>query len=173
MPKYDFFRGSYLPSNGTIANGVLHEIDLYFQGQTFSCHAYAVKKIRRQRMSAADLPRLAWPRPSRPCSCFCLSIIFASSKTFLKFSRVPHLKIRTLILIWCNAPSRGGIVGIYLNIQVVELYVNTRVSSSFIYIPVHIYVADTTFCVRFVNLSKTRKNRTSDVSLLLCNVSCC
>ena len=32
---YDIYRGSYLPSNGTIANVTLHDLDLNFQVQTF------------------------------------------------------------------------------------------------------------------------------------------
>ena len=35
MPRHDLYRGSYLPSNVTIANVVLYEHDLHFQGQTF------------------------------------------------------------------------------------------------------------------------------------------
>ena len=31
---YDFYRGSYLTSNGTIANIVFHDLDLNFQDQT-------------------------------------------------------------------------------------------------------------------------------------------
>ena len=39
-----------------------HDLDLNFQGQTFSCYAFAIKKWNKQRMSTADLPRLARPR---------------------------------------------------------------------------------------------------------------
>ena len=35
MLKYDFYSGWYLPSNGTVANVVLHDLDLNFEGQTF------------------------------------------------------------------------------------------------------------------------------------------
>ena len=62
-PKYDFYRGLYLPSNGTIAIGVLRDIGLHFQGQTFSCYAFVIKKTRRQRIFPAYLPRLARPAP--------------------------------------------------------------------------------------------------------------
>ena len=34
-------RGFYSPSNGTIANVVLCDIDLHIQGQTLSCYCYA------------------------------------------------------------------------------------------------------------------------------------
>ena len=44
MLKYDFYRGWYLKSNGTIAIGVLSDLDLHFQDQTFSCYAFATKK---------------------------------------------------------------------------------------------------------------------------------
>ena len=60
MVKYDFYRGLYLPSNRTIVNVVLHDLDLHFQCQTFSCYALAIKKCR-QHMFPADLPRLVWP----------------------------------------------------------------------------------------------------------------
>ena len=43
MLRYDFYRGYYLTSNGTIANDVLGDLDLHFQGQTFSCHVFAIK----------------------------------------------------------------------------------------------------------------------------------
>ena len=43
--KYgDIYRIWYLPSNGTIANVVLHDFDLRFQGQTSSCYALAIEK---------------------------------------------------------------------------------------------------------------------------------
>ena len=35
MLKYDFYRGWYLPSNGTIANVVLHDLNLHFQDHKF------------------------------------------------------------------------------------------------------------------------------------------
>ena len=40
MLKYDFYRGWYLPSNGTIAEVVLHELDLNFQGDKFEALIY-------------------------------------------------------------------------------------------------------------------------------------
>ena len=55
------YSGLYLPSNGTIANVVHHDLDLQFQGQTFSHFAFTIKYLRRQQMSLVDLPRLAWP----------------------------------------------------------------------------------------------------------------
>ena len=33
--------------------------DLHFQGETVSYYVFAIRKIHRRRMSAADLPRLA------------------------------------------------------------------------------------------------------------------
>ena len=48
-PKVRFFRDWYLPSNGTIANVVLRDLDLQFQCQTFACYAFI--KIYRKRMS--------------------------------------------------------------------------------------------------------------------------
>ena len=35
MLNYNFYRGLYLPSNSNIANVVLRDLDLSFQGQTF------------------------------------------------------------------------------------------------------------------------------------------
>ena len=40
-------------------NIVLHDLDFNFQGQTFSCYAFAILKNHRQQMSLADLPQLA------------------------------------------------------------------------------------------------------------------
>ena len=48
-----------MPSNRTIANVVLNDLDRYFQDQTFS---YAFIKNAQVPMSLADLPRLAWSR---------------------------------------------------------------------------------------------------------------
>ena len=61
MLKYDFYSGWYSPSNGTIANVVLCDLDLHFQGKTFSYYAFALKKLQRQWMTPADLTRLVWP----------------------------------------------------------------------------------------------------------------
>ena len=36
MLKNDFYRGSYYPSNGAIANALHRDLDLYFQGPTVS-----------------------------------------------------------------------------------------------------------------------------------------
>ena len=63
----------YLPSNGANADFVPHQFDLYFQGQTFSCCAFAKKIWQWQLVFSANLPRLARP-PSWSCSCFyCLN----------------------------------------------------------------------------------------------------
>ena len=35
MPKFDFYRNCYGPSNGTIANVVLRDLDLYFKVKRF------------------------------------------------------------------------------------------------------------------------------------------
>ena len=45
LPKYDFYSDWYLPRNGTIANLVLCDFYLNFQGQTFSCYANAIQII--------------------------------------------------------------------------------------------------------------------------------
>ena len=66
MIKYDFYRGCYLPSNGTIVNVVIHEFDLNFQGQTFFHYAFDIQNLRRLLMSPADLPRLARPAVELP-----------------------------------------------------------------------------------------------------------
>ena len=62
MRKYDFYRGRYLPSNGTIVIGVLPDLDLHFQGQTFCCYAFKKKKIAQVSDIPADVPRLVWTR---------------------------------------------------------------------------------------------------------------
>ena len=57
-----------MPSNGTIAIGVLRNLDHHYHGQTFSCYAFAI-----QIAQAADVPgRFASTRtaPSWSCSCF-------------------------------------------------------------------------------------------------------
>ena len=59
--KYDFHIGWYVPSKGTVANVLLHDLNLHFQNQTFS-YTF-IKKMHRQRISPADLPRLARPPP--------------------------------------------------------------------------------------------------------------
>ena len=52
--------GWNLPSNGTIAVGVLRGIDLRFQRQTFSCYAFAIKRLCIP-VQAADVPgRFVW-----------------------------------------------------------------------------------------------------------------
>ena len=50
---YDFYRGLYSLLNGVIVNVVLRDLHLHFQGQTFSCHAFAIKK----NAQVADVPR--------------------------------------------------------------------------------------------------------------------
>ena len=50
MLKYDFHRG-YLTSNGATANDVLLDLDIYFQGQKFSCYAFAINNSQ-----AMDVP---------------------------------------------------------------------------------------------------------------------
>ena len=46
MLKYNFYKGWYLPSFGTNAIDVIHDLDLHFHGQTFSCYAFAIKIAR-------------------------------------------------------------------------------------------------------------------------------
>ena len=74
-----FCRCWYSPSNGTIVNVVLHDLDLHFQGQTFfHCYAFA-KKLRLRWMCQADFLQLA--RPSKwSCSCLCENMGSLSSK---------------------------------------------------------------------------------------------
>ena len=52
MLMYDFHRG-YLPSNATIANAVLHNLDLHFQGHTFHV---AILTRKRCKMKTLLLP---------------------------------------------------------------------------------------------------------------------
>ena len=48
MFNYDFHRGWHLPSNGTIANVVLHDLDRTFQGQTFQVPILTSKRWKMQ-----------------------------------------------------------------------------------------------------------------------------
>ena len=41
--KYDFYWGWHLSSNAVVANDVIRHPDRHFQGQTFSCYAFAIK----------------------------------------------------------------------------------------------------------------------------------
>ena len=45
MCYYDIYMCSYSPSNIVIGNVELCDLDIHFQGQTFSCYAFAVKEI--------------------------------------------------------------------------------------------------------------------------------
>ena len=54
MLKYDFYRGWYLPRNGTIADAVLNDLNLNFQGQTLSCYALAIKSVQAANVSGSD-----------------------------------------------------------------------------------------------------------------------
>ena len=54
-----FYIVLYLPQNRTIADVVLRHFDLHFQGETFSCFAFAIEIEQRQWMSRTDLPRVA------------------------------------------------------------------------------------------------------------------
>ena len=70
--KYDFYRGWCLPSNGTIAIGLL--LDLQFQGQTFSCYAFVLHICTGIGCHSTDLPRFARPWPWS-CSCYLCPIL--------------------------------------------------------------------------------------------------
>ena len=48
-----------MASSGTTAIVVLHDLDIYFQGQTFSCYEFVINKLCRQRMSQIDFHQLA------------------------------------------------------------------------------------------------------------------
>ena len=48
--KYDFYRGWYLSSNGTIANVALRDIDVNFKGQTFQVAILLSKGWIKQEM---------------------------------------------------------------------------------------------------------------------------
>ena len=66
---YDFCRGWYSPSMCTIMNAVLRDFDRHFQRSNVFMLRILLQTLR---MSAADLPRLARPRPWS-CSCFSLT----------------------------------------------------------------------------------------------------
>ena len=88
MLNYDFYKDWYLPSNGTIAIGILRDLDLHFQGQTCS-YAFVIKNEQRQRMSPAHLLRFAWS-PLWSCSCY-ISLSRANTAERSSGSRVWHL----------------------------------------------------------------------------------
>ena len=46
-----FYRFEYFLSNGTVAEVVLHNFYLHFQGQTFSCYVFAIKIVQSRWMS--------------------------------------------------------------------------------------------------------------------------
>ena len=55
------YRFWHLASIGTFVVDVFHHFDLNFQGQTFSCYAFAIQIVQWQRMSPTDFRRLARP----------------------------------------------------------------------------------------------------------------
>ena len=65
----DIFTVEYSQSNATTANIVLRDLDLHYNVKHFLGYAFAIKRMYKQRMSPADLPRLARPTP---WSCSCL-----------------------------------------------------------------------------------------------------
>ena len=54
MLKYDFFRGRYLPSNEAIANVVLYDLDLNFQGQIVQVYILASKRWKNANITIAN-----------------------------------------------------------------------------------------------------------------------
>ena len=54
MLKYDVYRLIFA-IDMTVAISVLRELELHFQGQTFSCNVFFLKSMHRQRISQADL----------------------------------------------------------------------------------------------------------------------
>ena len=55
------YRGWYLPSNGTIVNVVLRDLDHNFQGKQFFLYAFVINKMHKQRISTTDLLLLTRP----------------------------------------------------------------------------------------------------------------
>ena len=53
--------------DGTKVNVVLCDLDLNYQGQIFSCYAFVIKQLLKQRISPVDLLEHARPPPWR-CS---------------------------------------------------------------------------------------------------------
>ena len=91
MLKYDFYRGWYLLSNGTIGNIVPHDLDLHFQGQTFFlCIEY--------KISQENLARIVQPA-MRSCSCFMLPIATNSGNKLLLYFGQYSCKMRILVRI--------------------------------------------------------------------------
>ena len=62
------FGGCYIPSNKTIAIGILKNLDFHFQGQTCSCFAFAIKKMKE---AADDLRIFASTRTATAVGCSC------------------------------------------------------------------------------------------------------
>ena len=58
-----------MPSNGTIEIGLLRDLYLHLQGQTFSCYSFVIKKC----VLAADIPgRFIWTRMAAAMELFLL-----------------------------------------------------------------------------------------------------
>ena len=71
--KCDFYRSLYFSSYVTIENGVLLELDLSSEGQTFSCYAFAIKKC-----TGIGWPRQDFSQHARlpPWSCSWFYLVF-------------------------------------------------------------------------------------------------
>ena len=76
---------------GTITDVVLHDLDFYFQGQTFSCYAMVIQQCTGSGLRPSDLSRLARP-PLWNCSC-CPSSFFIVTFVFRAKLVVFYLRI--------------------------------------------------------------------------------
>ena len=108
MRNCDFYRGWNLPLNETIAIGVLCDLVLHFQGQAFSCYAFAIKKLHRQQRYPAALPHLA-RHPPWSCSCYVSAMYILSIAVahfyhyvFLSFSFINYIAGK--LQLWNNSP---------------------------------------------------------------------
>ena len=76
-----------------MVNVVLRDFDPHVQGQTFSCNAFFNKKLRMQRVSKADLPRLS--RLRRGAALF---VVLVPNALIITHSKIKNIFSAGLIL---------------------------------------------------------------------------
>ena len=69
MLKSDLYRGWYLPSNGTIANIVLHDLDLNVQGHRFETLTSRKQWELSHKCVIGPLPRFVFAIEWHHCEC--------------------------------------------------------------------------------------------------------
>ena len=102
-----------MASNGTIAIGELYDLDLHFRSKIFSFYVF-ITKMRRQRMSPADLLRLARPPP---WSCSCLSFHLFSRTLSKTIYTHPHKHASPDDDVHFNSSIPRAVLDIYRNVR--------------------------------------------------------